>query len=288
VLSQRLITGPVLIIAMLGLLWLDEWVGAVALGSGQLPHGLVILSLCLLASVFAAAELSTIAIASGRRPAIGLVIAGSWALLLTIWSQAAGAEHGTIGWPLCVIAAAWFGSLIFHTRDQRADGVLADAAVSTATIVYIGGFLGFYLLLRQDVSAWWILAVVLTTKSCDIGAYFTGMCIGRHKLIPWLSPGKTVEGFFGGIVVAMGVALLANWLLAAEGYTALSTGMALLLGLLLAIFGQAGDLCMSLLKRDAGVKDSSTILPGMGGVMDVLDSPLLVAPIAWLMLGGLN
>jgi phosphatidate cytidylyltransferase len=286
VLSRRLITGPVLISAMLGLLWLDEWVGAVSLGQGALPHGLVLLNLCLLASIFAALELSTIAAASGRRPAIGLVIAGSWALLLTIWSQAAGAEHGTIGWPLCVIAAAWFGSLLVHARGRRTEGVFADAAASTATIVYIGGFLGFYLLLRQDVSAWWILAVVLITKSCDIGAYFTGMSIGRHKLIPWLSPGKTVEGLVGGVVVAMGVALLANWLLAGEGYTALSTGMALLLGLLLAAFGQAGDLCMSLLKRDAGIKDCSDILPGMGGVMDVLDSLLLVAPVAWLMLAA--
>jgi len=112
------------------------------------------------------------------------------------------------------------------------------------------------------------------------------MSIGRHKLIPWLSPGKTVEGFVGGIVLAMIVAVIANWLLASEGYTALPVGMALLLGLLLAVFGQAGDLCMSLLKRDAGIKDSSAILPGMGGVMDVLDSLLLAAPIAWLMLAA--
>ncbi|MDP6987465.1 MAG: CDP-archaeol synthase [Phycisphaerales bacterium] len=285
-LSTRLITGPLLIIAAIGLLWLDEWAVTLELGHTAMPRGIILLLLCLLVAAFAAVELSLLAAASGRRPAVGLVIAGSWALLLTIWSNTPDSADGTIGWPMCVIAAAWFGSLVVHTRGQRTEGVFADAAASTATIVYIGGFLGFYLLLRQDVSAWWILAVVLITKSCDIGAYFTGMSIGRRKLIPWLSPGKTVEGFVGGIVLAMIVALLANWLLAGEGYTALSTGMALLLGLLLAVFGQAGDLCMSLLKRDAGIKDSSAILPGMGGVMDVLDSLLLVAPIAWLLLAA--
>lgn len=285
-LSKRLITGPLLIIVAVGLLWLDEWVTSCASGGGQLPRGFVLLSLCLLVSTFAAVELSLLTAASGRRPAVGLVIAGSWALLLTIWSNTPDSPDGTIGWPLCVIAASWFGSLLIHTRGQRTAGVFADAAASTATVVYIGGFLGFYLLLRQDVSAWWILAVVLITKSCDIGAYFTGMSIGRHKLIPWLSPGKTVEGFIGGIVLAMIVAVCVNWILTSEGYTALPVAMALLLGLLLAVFGQAGDLCMSLLKRDAGIKDSSSILPGMGGVMDVLDSLLLVAPIAWLVLAA--
>ena len=285
-LSMRLITGLLLLVVAIGLLWLDEWMATVDFGEAPLPRGIVLLLLCMLASIFAAIELSLIAAASGRRPAVALVVAGCWALLLTIWSNTPDSANGTIGWPLSVIAAAWFGSLLVYTRGKRTDGVFADAAVSTTTIIYIGGFLGFYLLLRQDVSAWWILAVILITKSCDIGAYFTGMSIGRHKLIPWLSPGKTVEGFVGGIVLAMIVAVIANWLLASEGYTALPVGMALLLGLLLAVFGQAGDLCMSLLKRDAGIKDSSAILPGMGGVMDVLDSLLLAAPIAWLMLAA--
>jgi phosphatidate cytidylyltransferase len=282
-LSKRLITGPLLILLLLALLWSDELVGTPSLGSGvELPRGLVLLGALLVASTFAVLELSAVAVAAGRRAAVGLVMAGCWALLLTIWGNAAGPE--AIGWPLCVIAATWFGAIVAHTRGRRTQGVFTDAAVSVATVVYIGGFLGFYLLIRQDVSAWWILAIVLITKSCDIGAYFTGMTCGRHKLIPWLSPGKTIEGLVGGVIFAVLIAVVANYLLSDAGYNALTWPMAVMLGLLLALFGQAGDLCMSLLKRDAGIKDSSSILPGMGGVMDVLDSVLLVGPVAWLIL----
>ncbi|MBT5382280.1 MAG: phosphatidate cytidylyltransferase [Phycisphaerae bacterium] len=282
-LIKRLITGPLLILLLLALLWADELVGTQSIGGDtELPRGLVLLGLLLVASAFAVVELSTVAIAAGRRVAAGLVMVGCWTLLLTIWGNSAGPQ--TIGWPLCVIAACWFGALVVHTRGHRTTGVFTDAAISVATIVYVGGFLGFYLLIRQDVSAWWILAVVLITKSCDIGAYFTGMACGRHKLIPWLSPGKTVEGLAGGVIFAVCIAIVANYLLSDAGFTALTWPMTIVLGLLLALFGQAGDLCMSLLKRDAGIKDSSSILPGMGGVMDVLDSVLLVGPVAWLIL----
>jgi phosphatidate cytidylyltransferase len=108
--------------------------------------------------------------------------------------------------------------------------------------------------------------------------------MGRHKLIPWVSPGKTVEGLIGGLAMAAGISVLASLVLATYGYTVISWPMAIVLGVLLGLAGQAGDLSMSLLKRDAEVKDCSDTIPGMGGVMDVLDSLLLAAPIAWLCL----
>ncbi|MHC4589988.1 MAG: phosphatidate cytidylyltransferase, partial [Planctomycetota bacterium] len=116
------------------------------------------------------------------------------------------------------------------------------------------------LALRRSHSAWIVVGVVVATKACDTGAYFTGRAVGRHKLIPWLSPGKTWEGLIGGVALATAV------------------------GLALAAASRLGDLAVSLFKRGAGMKDSSTMLPGLGGVLDVLDSPLMVAPVAYWIL----
>jgi phosphatidate cytidylyltransferase len=128
--------------------------------------------------------------------------------------------------------------------------------------------------------------VILTTKSCDTGAYFTGRLLGRHRMIPWLSPGKTWEGLAGGVATA----ILVGMILAALSRRFLEIPdqvpwwIGALGGLLFGVFGQLGDLAMSLLKRGAGVKDSSKILPGLGGVLDVLDSPLMGAPVAYWLL----
>jgi len=282
VLSKRLITGPILILVLLVLVALDEQLIAPSGDdAAAIPRGGVLLVLCMLVSIPACLELAAVARGTGRRSAPLLLIVAVWSLLLTMWSQS---TSGTLpGVTMLVVAATWWAALVVHARGQRTSGVLAAASVTTATVVYLG-MLGFYLLLRQDVSAWWIAAVVLITKSCDIGAYFTGMTIGKHRLIPWLSPGKTVEGLAGGVLCAVLVSIAATSWLGAEGFREVSTGTAMLLGVLLALGGQAGDLTMSLMKRDATQKDSGSVLPGMGGVMDVLDSPLLAAPIAWLVL----
>jgi phosphatidate cytidylyltransferase len=143
--------------------------------------------------------------------------------------------------------------------------------------------IGFLLALRREHSAWWIVGILLTTKACDTGAYFTGRAIGRHKMIPWLSPGKTWEGLAGGIAFAA----LVGGLLALASLSWLGSSdqvpiwLGVTCGVVFAIVGQFGDLTMSLLKRGAGLKDSSHVLPGLGGVLDVIDSPLMVAPVAF-------
>ncbi len=280
-LSQRLVTGPVLIALLVLAVWLDERVGSLDVGATELPPGLPLLLICLAVSVLASMELSRVASASGRSTAPLLTMAGSGALLATMWI---GAGSSQVGWAMLVVVGLWFAAMATHAQGKRTEGVLADAATTTGTAIYIGGGLGFYLLLREDLSAWWIFAIVLTTKSCDIGAYFTGCSIGRHPLIPWLSPGKTIEGLVGGCITAMIVAVVAATVLADAGYTELGWLPAAGLGLVLAVAGQAGDLTMSLLKRGSGLKDSASTLPGMGGVMDVLDSLLLAGPIAWCVL----
>jgi phosphatidate cytidylyltransferase len=162
------------------------------------------------------------------------------------------------------------------------EGVCAAAGGAMFAMVYLGLMFGFLLALRRYHSAWVLLGILAVTKSCDIGAYFTGRALGRTPLIPWISPKKTVEGFAGGIVLAalLGLALAAVSQRLAD-ITSVPLWLGAACGVIFAVVGQVGDLIASLFKRDAGVKDSSTVLPGFGGVLDVIDSPLLVGPVAY-------
>lgn len=173
-------------------------------------------------------------------------------------------------------------SLLVHVRHKTIQGVMAAAGGVMLIFVYLGVQGSFWLMLRIEHSAWIVLWLILVTKSCDIGAYFTGRAIGRRKLIPWLSPGKTWEGLVGGVVTSSLIAVLGYWLL---GRTPNRPELAIVsvagMGALIGVLGQLGDLTASLFKRDAGKKDSSDSLPGFGGWLDVLDSLLLVGPFAF-------
>ena len=133
---------------------------------------------------------------------------------------------------------------------------------------------------------WWFFYLLFLTKVTDAGAYFTGKQFGKRRLAPGLSPGKTIEGAIGGTITALVASLLFQFYANDGSITtpfSLTVGEAVGLGLLLPFFGQIGDLAESLLKRDAGVKDSN-VLPGLGGVLDVVDSLLFTTPILTLFL----
>lgn len=131
----------------------------------------------------------------------------------------------------------------------------------------------------------WLFVLFGLVWSCDTGAYFVGRSIGKRKLHAQVSPGKTVEGYYGGIVVAALVTAALGWLL-----IGLSPLIGLLMGAVTAAIAQRGDLAKSLLKRVAGRKDSGNLIPGHGGVLDRIDSLLFAAPVAIafaLLLGGM-
>lgn len=128
----------------------------------------------------------------------------------------------------------------------------------------------------RSFSPWYLVMMLLVTSAADIGAYFTGRAIGRHKLAPQVSPGKTWEGVAGGIaLVTLVAAVAARWL-------PVATGPFILLCICVALLSVVGDLSESLFKRQAGIKDSGSLFPGHGGVLDRVDSLTAAAPLFWL------
>ncbi|MFH1045824.1 MAG: phosphatidate cytidylyltransferase [Candidatus Omnitrophota bacterium] len=171
----------------------------------------------------------------------------------------------------------------FTKRDNR-------AVVSISTIffglVYVSWFLSFFIRLRsmpdlpsELMRKQLIVFLILVTKSGDIGAYFLGTRFGKHSLIPRISPKKTVEGMVGGLVMSVLVAVASHTFLPNFSYLRLA-----ILGIVLGALAQVGDLSESLIKRDCQVKDSGGTLPGLGGVLDTVDSLLFTAPIFYFYL----
>jgi phosphatidate cytidylyltransferase len=129
----------------------------------------------------------------------------------------------------------------------------------------------------------WVMYLVVVTKFTDIGAYLVGSTLGRHKMIPRISPKKTWEGTVGGVIFALGGSLLCFYSVTPElANNGLTLQHAILLGLLLGVMAVIGDLAESLIKREAGVKDSSHWLPGHGGALDLIDSLLFTAPLLYV------
>ena len=298
---KRLIFGPILIAFMLAALWLDQWIEGARwpldfppLGfDGSAPPGVIVLPVMLLVAALGGRELAlmlkakdihasrlTLALAA----AVGLL--ASTPLFANLLSGGQGPADGAAG--LASVAAAMvLVGIVHHARTRNTQGAMLSIGAVLFAFVYLGLTFGFLLRIRLEHSAWVLVWVLATVKACDIFAYFTGKAIGKRKLILWLSPGKTWEGLVGGmigsaVVGGSGLALLTAFTEFNPGGSAGKTAIAGAIGgACMGLAGQLGDLMASMMKRDAGIKDSSTLLPGFGGVLDVIDSPILVAPLAY-------
>lgn len=190
--------------------------------------------------------------------------------------------------PVLVLVVAMVIFFLLHFRDPK-DALLSIAAEFFG-IAYVAAPLGLMLGVLYPVSyhgipqegRWWLVYLIFVTKITDVGAYFVGRLWGKTKLCPTLSPKKTVEGAVAGFISAVIASFLIH--LAGkqffDGQFSLSLTESIWLGMIMGVFGQIGDLAESLLKRDAVVKDSNT-LPGLGGVLDMVDSLLFTTPIVY-------
>jgi phosphatidate cytidylyltransferase len=187
-----------------------------------------------------------------------------------------------LGLPLELPLAAGLvglGALIIGSRAPS-PGVLADTAGAAFPMLYLGLPLGSLVALHALAGREAVLLLLLTIVVSDSAQYFTGRAFGRHKLSPVISPKKTLEGAVGGFVLApAALAWASHWWLPGR-----STGWVLLVGLAIVGLGIAGDLFESLLKRSAGVKDSSALIPGHGGVLDRIDALLFAGPVFYVLL----
>lgn len=179
--------------------------------------------------------------------------------------------------------------LFFLHRFRHAEGALINVAVEFFGVVYVAVPLSYMLAILYPIAPskvadgrWWLFYLLVVTKVTDVGAYFIGRMMGKVPLAPNLSPKKTIEGAAAGLFCAIGVSMGMVWLgrVFAGNSFPLEYYDALWLGVLIGVFGQIGDLAESLLKRDAAVKDSNTI-PGLGGVLDMVDSLIFTAPIVY-------
>jgi len=293
-LRWRLILGVLFVAAFVAVCWLDSVVTR---------PGAFLLPAVLMVSWMAVVELLEMFNNRGRQPAAwslycGVLLAVLSAGVPVLWPGAVAADTVTgLGWLAIGLA---FGLLLaFCGELVRYDGrwhTTINLGLAALTILYVGGLAGFVVQLRLlhvgtansdgRLGMLALVSLIATVKMSDIGQYAVGRLVGRHKLSPLVSPGKTWEGALGGIVLAVITAWIAfDWgaqmligshAIDSEPVAVISFGVAV------AIAGILGDLGESMIKRDAGVKDSSTWLPGFGGVLDLLDSVLAAAPVAYL------
>jgi phosphatidate cytidylyltransferase len=254
---------------------------------GVLLGGLLIVSLTIWKPLFMAFgavligftvfELTSALRGAGRNvPRVISTLVGVAVVPAAFFLHAAGLWLALLG--AIMIVTLWrLAALIQPRHRTRPSAVGADIGAGALVQVYVTFFAGLYVVLAGSGDGeWWTLASIIIVVATDVGAYASGLAFGRHKLAPNISPGKTWEGFAGSIVVAIVVGILLAWLMLGQPWW-----LGAIMGVLLALVGTAGDLTESLIKRDLGIKDISTWLPGHGGFLDRLDSILPSAAVAY-------
>ncbi|MFF3786605.1 phosphatidate cytidylyltransferase [Streptomyces sp. NPDC001933] len=207
-----------------------------------------------------------------KAPLVPLAVGGA---AMVVAGYAQGAEGAWVAMALTALA------VLVWRMTEPPEGYLKDVTAGVFAAFYVPFLATFVaMLLTADDGPQRVLTFLLLTVVSDTGAYAVGWRFGKHKLAPRISPGKTREGLFGAIAFAMVAGALCMQFLIDGG----SWWQGLLLGLAVAASATLGDLGESMIKRDLGIKDMGTLLPGHGGIMDRLDSLLPTAPVVWLLL----
>ncbi|MCH8853442.1 MAG: phosphatidate cytidylyltransferase [Planctomycetes bacterium] len=334
--GQRIAFGTLAILVLLAIFQIDVQIAIrITEGSEQpqstsavteaidnlLERGSVLPLFFLLVASWGAVEFRRLLSATGAKPCAIFAHLMIALLVLTPWLSAAGwlgsgpAEFEGLYWQIVWLVVAGVGTAFLIVIRGQPSGALRDVGATAALIFCLGFLPSFGLQLRcsRDIpdqqGAWLLLVTLLVIKASDIGAYFVGSTFGRHRLLPSVSPAKSVEGLVGGFAAS---ALLAvafahlDWLGAQTGLDpapraqlgrlALLFGnyhqeggfslfmRAIIFGIAMSAIAQLGDLLESCFKRDAEIKDSGRVIPTFGGILDLIDSPVLAMPVAWLLL----
>ena len=290
-LGWRLTISAILVPSLLGLFWWDS-----GLGKGA-P---VLLLFCLFLTIRSSYEMSDLLRTRNMHPSFELTAVCNFLVVLAAWAHvrlpgsATGSVKGlqgllvSLGLVAGALVASFLVLMIFEAVRYRKPGKSMESlGANLITVMYAGGLLAVIAQFRWFPSAsigyFAIGSVIIAAKSGDIMAYTFGRLWGKRKMVPLLSPGKTWMGGFGAIVGSC----LGGWLWLTFGgglfdASPKASTLACVLGYsaTMGVVGLIGDLCESLIKRDAEKKDSAILMPGFGGLLDLLDSPLFAGPIA--------
>ncbi len=254
---SRIVVAAILLPVVLGVVWLGGWwlFGLVVAGGLLALHELY-------------------AMARSLRP---IVLAGYAGLVLALL----GAQLGGTVWLLAGMLGTLVAALLVFFVSAARQNAVAGFSATLLGVVWVGGGLAFFMLVRDipDDGRLLVFTILLTVFADDTAAFFVGRAIGRHRLAPAISPGKSWEGFVGGTCAAVAVAFFALY-----EQNVVTTAESLVLGLVIALAAAMGDLFESAVKRDLGVKDSGSLLAGHGGVLDRVDSLLWAGPAAYVAL----
>ena len=246
--------------------------GTIAMGC-IMYGGVALLTLVLVIIFFASKEYVKILEHKGFYPSLKIILAAEVLLAAISYFQ----KFHLVAIALTVCSMLAFIWVLFRGRQPY----IANVATTILGFVYCGWFPMHLLFLRELHSAQFhdglgfVVMMFTAILMTDIGCYYAGTHLGKHKLAPVISPNKTIEGSIGGAIAAVIGAMIVGLFIGVDWYTSLFAG------LLCTIFAQIGDLCESLIKRDAGVKDSGNTLPGHGGFLDRADSFVLTIPVMY-------
>jgi phosphatidate cytidylyltransferase len=286
-LGWRLAISAVLIPALIGLFWLDAAAGESAW---------VLLVLCVLLAIRASWEMVDLLRTRAMQPAWLPVVVCSVGIILAGWFR--WGENGDGANDLSRLAAIGLAFsfsvllLMLHSavRYRQPGGQMESLGAELLVTSYVGVLLAVTAQLRwvagHEAGYLVLGSLVIAAKAGDIGGYTVGRLFGKRKMTPYLSPGKTWMGALGAVVFAGAGGCL--WLHFAAPYflqfaSPPATVWAVCYGVCIGVVGLIGDLCESLVKRDVEKKDSATLLPGFGGLLDLLDSVLYAGPVAYLL-----
>jgi phosphatidate cytidylyltransferase len=285
-LSKRLFFGSIMLALLISCLIAEGWVSAKAVtGRYAVIQGLGF-SL-LLAFIFSLGALELIRLARNRGHEISpWVVIPAVVLLVThpVWNPIVGQGSDIDVFLGFILILSLFTASWFQSRRLGVFNTLSNMGLVSFVLLYIGLGGWFVVQIRliglSGGTSWAqigpVVMFLLCVKSADIGAYFTGRVCGKHLWVPSISPAKTWEGVIGGVVLAIIVTSLFSLL-----FDILPIASAVLFGLSVSLTGQMGDLLESMIKRDVGAKDSASLIPAFGGVLDLIDSIVVAAPFAY-------
>jgi phosphatidate cytidylyltransferase len=263
-LVKRTISAVVIIIVSLVLVLAGGWIYTIGLA--------LILSIAIW-------EYAHIFEKGGYAPAKVILTLGTFLALLCVKSESE--ILGQAAFSLAILTILVF-HVITYTSHQKTAAL--DLAISLAGLVFITGTGAYLIKLRfLPEGLFWLIQCVVPAGISDIGAFFLGSMIGKHKIAPELSPNKTVEGYIGGIITSLAVGYGLGYLF--SSYSATFTGTrGLWIGLIVGIISPLGDFTKSIFKRQFGLKNTGTLIPGHGGVLDRIDTWLIAGIVGYFMI----